>query len=121
MPGKSNFYIPDNIFLNNAHSSFPLESGVMVSAFLEKILIGMCEFNANGQLRFSASSIVIPSKNFVEFTQVVKKAYKALKDESEEKFEDLIYKYSSTHFLMGKYQPWQDEWGFSMFLQMETW
>ena len=115
MPGKSNFYIPDNIFLNNAHYSFPLESGVMVSAFLEKILIGMCEFNANGQLRFSASSIVIPSKNFVEFTQVVKKAYKALKDESEEKFEDLIYKHSSTHFLMGKYQPWQDEWGFSMF------
>ena len=116
MGGKANFFISDNTYLHHANYNFALESGAMVSAFQGKILIGLTDYDDKGQLRFNPKrTIIIPASNFVEFIKVIKKAYNALKNKSEEKFEDLIYQHSPTHLLVGKYQSWENQWGFSMF------
>ena len=116
MGGKTNFYISDNTYLHHANYNLALESGAMVSAFLGKILIGLSDYDDKGQLRFNPKrTIIIPASNFVEFIKVIKKAYNALKNKSEEKFKDLIYQHNPTHLLVGKFQSWENEWGFSMF------
>ena len=115
MVGKANFKISDNAYLNHAKYHFALDSGIMVAAFMDKILIGPCTYDGNGELLFTKKSIIIPSSNYVEFVKVLKKAYNSLKNNSEEPFEDLIYHHKPVHYLMGKYQLYDGEWGFIMF------
>ena len=103
MANRTNFTISDNVYLNHAKYYFALDSGIMVAAYLDKILIGLCSYDAHGQLYFTKKTIIIPSSNFVEFVKVLKIAYNSLKNNSEEAFEDLIYHHKPVHFLMGKY------------------
>ena len=121
MGAKSNFFISDNVYFHHANYNFALESGAMVSAFLGKILIGLSDYDDNGQARFSPKkTIIIPASSFVEFVKTLTKAYNALKNKSEEKFEDLIYQHNPTHLLVGKYQSWENQWGFSMFYKCSS-
>ena len=115
MANRTNFTISDNVYLNHAKYYFALDSGIMVAAYLDKILIGLCSYDAHGQLYFTKKTIIIPSSNFVEFVKVLKKAYNSVKNNSEEPFEDLIYHHKPVHYLMGKYQLYDGEWGFTMF------
>ena len=49
MVGKANFTISDNAYLNHAKYHFALDSGIMVAAFMDKILIGPCTYDGNGE------------------------------------------------------------------------
>ena len=61
MGGKANFYVEDNCFLTHANYSTSLPCGAMVSAFLEKILIGDCITDDLGQQRFSKKTVIVPN------------------------------------------------------------
>ena len=115
MGGKSNFYVEDNCFLSHANYSTSLPCGTMVSAFLEKILIGDCIIDELGQQRFSKKTVIVPNSSFMDFVRVILRANEAFKTNSKEKFEETIYKHSTTHSLIGKFQNWQDEMTFSIF------
>ena len=116
MGAKSNFYVDDQCLLNHANYSFSLDCGAIVAAYPEKILIGFCENNKQGQLEFSKKkTIIVPNSSFYEFVKVIKRGLDALKNKSNEAFEEVIYKHSNTHSLIGKYQMWQQEMTFSLF------
>ena len=116
--GRANFYVDDNTSLNHANCYFPLDQGAIVAAFPEKILIGPTDLNENGEMCFSKDkTIIIPSSRLVEFVKTVCKGYNALKTNSKEEFEDTIFIYQNTYYLVSKYQFWQGEFGFTMFYQ----
>ena len=113
--GKSNFYVENSTCLNKANYYFGLD-GVMVAAYSEKILIGPTETNENGEVCFDKNkTIIVPTSKLVEFVTAIRKGYEALKAKSKEEFEDTILIYQNTHYLVGKYQCWQGEYGFTLF------
>ena len=57
MGGKANFFISDNAYLHHSNYNFALESGTFVSAFLGKILIGVCDYDNKGQLHFNPKKL----------------------------------------------------------------
>ena len=105
----------DKALLNHANYVLPLPSGVFVAAFLQRILIGYTETNEKGQVVFGKKTVIIPSEAFYDFVGAIKRGHQALKNGSEEKFEDLIYSHKGIHFLVSKHQVWQDKWGLSLF------
>ena len=105
----------DKTLLDHANYVTCLPSGIFVAAFLQRILIGYTETNEDGQTVFAKKTVIIPSESFFDFVQTIKKGYQALKNGSEEKFEDLIYSHKGIHFLVSKHQMWQEKWGLSLF------
>ena len=118
--GKSNFYVGDNVSLNMANYYFGIGHGTMVGAYGKKILIGPTVMNDNGEMCFSKQkTIIIPTPTLVEYVKTLHKGYEALKNGSQEEFEDTIFTYQNTHHLVGKYQLWQGEYGFTLFYKWD--
>ena len=113
---KSNYYL-DAVSLNHADYTLCLPSGLFVAAYLEKILVGFADMDQDtGKMMFhTKKTIIIPSASFFQFVKTIKKAYQALKTGSTEEFEDLIYCHNNTHFLVSKFQSWNEQMGLSLF------
>ena len=67
MPGRESFHVGTNKYLKNANFSLCLGEDVYVAAFREKLVAGVTEVDAEGDLRFSKKAIVIPSNVYYQF------------------------------------------------------
>ena len=104
MPAKSNLYLDEDIKpMNASHSVTLADSGIVVGSFHEKIVMGLCKNDANGNLCFGLKNVIVPSFSFVNYIQVLQRGLQSLTNNSKEVFEEIIYYHNGIHFLVGKY------------------
>ena len=109
MPGRESFHVGTNKYLKNANFSLCLGEDVYVAAFREKLIAGVTEADAEGDLRFSKKAIVIPSNVYYQFVDCVFKAQESFEQNSDKHWEALIYKHSKAHHIIGKYDYYNED------------
>ena len=58
--------------------------------------------------KFHNRKIVIPSNVYFEFVDCIRKACQSFKDKTSEAWEVILYKHSRVHWVVGKYEFWED-------------
>ena len=66
------------------------------------------QLNYQDMAKFNKKAIVIPSNVYFEFVNCISKAYQHFQDGKEEPFEEVIYRHSKVHWIVGKYEMDED-------------
>ena len=107
MPSKDCFQVGQK-FLKNANYYLSLNEDCYIAAYQERVLIGHVEDFDQDMAKFNKKAIVIPSNVYFEIVNTIRKGKESFDKDSMDCWEEVIYRHSKVHHIVGKYEHWDD-------------
>ena len=107
MPTKECFQVGTK-HLKFSNYALSLNEDCYIAAYQERVILGRVEDFDQDMAKFNKKAIVIPSNVYFEFVNCISKAYQHFQDGKEEPFEEVIYRHSKVHWIVGKYEMDED-------------
>ena len=107
MPAKDTFHIGKK-YLKDSHYTLPLGNDIFASSYAERIIIGPIDLD-DGSPKYSKRAIVIPAMVYIDFVKCLQRAHESFQADSKDTWEQLLFKHSSIHQVVARYEIWQSK------------
>ena len=113
------FYFPKEMYLDACNYHLCLGDDYYIASIQESIIIGSIQFEEkSGKAKFSSRSLIIPACEYVNFVNVIDKAYRSFQGTGEERpWEILLYSYSRYHHLYARFEMCDGEVTLKLFIK----